>query len=90
MTLNIYAITDSHQESRNLSRLLSGIYNFEYKIDKDFIDSIMKNYVMSLPVRFIKTRAELGKDTNNYERNNKNKSDYYSQYYKEFKKIFRK
>lgn len=31
MTLNIYAITDSHQESRNLSRLLSGIYNYERK-----------------------------------------------------------
>ena len=26
---NIYAITDSHQESRNLGLLLSGIYNFE-------------------------------------------------------------
>ena len=29
MDTNIYAITDSHQESRNLSRLLSGIYSFE-------------------------------------------------------------
>jgi len=29
MKTNIYAITDSHQESSNLSRLLSGIYNFE-------------------------------------------------------------
>lgn len=29
MKTNIYAITDSHQESRNLSRLLSGIYNIE-------------------------------------------------------------
>ncbi len=29
MKTTIYAITDSHQESRNLSRLLSGIYNFE-------------------------------------------------------------
>ncbi len=29
MQTNIYAITDSHQESRNLSRLLSGIYNLE-------------------------------------------------------------
>lgn len=66
------------------------IYNFEHEIDKDFIDSMMKNYVMSLPVRFIKTRQELGKDINNYDRNNRNKSDYYAQYYKEFKKIFRK
>lgn len=65
------------------------IYNFEHEIDKDFIDSMMKNYVMSLPVKFIKTRQELGKDINNYDRN-KNKSDYYAQYYKEFKKIFRK
>lgn len=65
------------------------IYNFEHEIDKDFIDSIMKNYVASLPVKFIKTRQELGKDINNYDRN-KNKSDYYAQYYKEFKKIFRK
>ena len=37
MTLNIYAITDSHQESRNLSRLLSGIYNFEYKKSSPFL-----------------------------------------------------
>lgn len=66
------------------------IYNFEHEIDKDFIDSMMKNYVMSLPVKFIKTRQELGKDINNYDRNNRNKSDYYAQYYKEFKKIFRK
>lgn len=66
------------------------IYNFEHEIDKDFIDSIMKNYVISLPVKFIKTRQELGKDINNYDRNNRNKSDYYAQYYKEFKKIFRK
>lgn len=66
------------------------IYNFEHEIDKDFIDSMMKNYVMSLPVKFIKTRQELGKDINNYARNNRNKSDYYAQYYKEFKKIFRK
>lgn len=29
MKTNIYAITDSHQESRNLSKLLSGVYNFE-------------------------------------------------------------
>lgn len=29
MKTNIYAITDSHQESHNLSLLLSGIYNFE-------------------------------------------------------------
>ncbi len=29
MKTNIYALTDSHQESRNLCRLLSGIYNFE-------------------------------------------------------------
>ena len=34
---NIYAITDSHQESRNLSRLLSGIYNFEKSSDKPFL-----------------------------------------------------
>lgn len=37
MSTNIYAITDSHQESRNLSRLLSGIYNFEQNSDKEFI-----------------------------------------------------
>lgn len=29
MSINIYAITDSHQESRNLSRLLGGIYTNE-------------------------------------------------------------
>lgn len=37
MSTNIYAITDSHQESRNLSRLLSGIYNFEQNSDKEFL-----------------------------------------------------
>ena len=37
MTLDIYAITDSHQESRNLSRLLSGIYNFEHKNSTPFL-----------------------------------------------------
>lgn len=37
METNIYAITDSHQESRNLSRLLSGIYNFEKDNTKDFL-----------------------------------------------------
>ena len=34
---NIYAITDSHQESRNLSRLLSGIYRAESGSDKPFL-----------------------------------------------------
>ncbi len=29
MTLRIYALTDSHQEARNLSKILSGITNFE-------------------------------------------------------------
>ncbi len=37
MKTNIYAITDSHQESRNLSRLLSGIYNLEKNANQDFI-----------------------------------------------------
>ncbi|MDE6138487.1 MAG: 5'-nucleotidase C-terminal domain-containing protein [Candidatus Gastranaerophilales bacterium] len=37
MKTNIYAITDSHQESRNLSRLLSGIYNFEKNSNKPFL-----------------------------------------------------
>lgn len=35
--INIYALTDSHQESRNLSHLLSGIYNFEKCKDKPFL-----------------------------------------------------
>lgn len=29
MSINIYAITDSHQETRNLATLLSGVYDFE-------------------------------------------------------------
>lgn len=37
METNIYAITDSHQESRNLSRLLSGIYNIEKDLNKPFL-----------------------------------------------------
>lgn len=37
MNTNIYAITDSHQESRNLSRLLSGIYNIEKDLNKPFL-----------------------------------------------------
>ena len=35
--INIYAITDSHQESRNLSRLLSGIYNDRKDSDEPFL-----------------------------------------------------
>lgn len=34
---NIYAITDSHQESSNLSKLLSGIYNYEKDNDAPFL-----------------------------------------------------
>ncbi len=34
---NLYAITDSHQECRNLSQLLSGIYNLEKNNNKPFI-----------------------------------------------------
>ncbi len=34
---NIYAITDSHQESRNLSRLLSGIYTTEKDSNEPFL-----------------------------------------------------
>ena len=37
MVTNIYALTDSHQESSNLSRLLSGIYNFEKDNNKPFL-----------------------------------------------------
>ena len=37
MGINIYALTDSHQESRNLSHLLSGIYNYEKDNNAPFI-----------------------------------------------------
>ena len=37
MTINIYAITDSHQEARNLSVLLSGIYSYEKDIQNPLI-----------------------------------------------------
>lgn len=37
MATNIYAITDSHQEARNLSGLLSGVYSFEKNNNKPFI-----------------------------------------------------
>lgn len=37
MKTNIYAITDSHQESRNLSKLLSGVYNFEKDSKSPFL-----------------------------------------------------
>lgn len=37
METNIYAITDSHQESSHLSRLLSGVYNFEKNNTKPFL-----------------------------------------------------
>lgn len=37
METPVYAITDSHQESRNLSRLLSGIYNFEKDYNRSFL-----------------------------------------------------
>ena len=37
MNTNIYAITDSHQESRNLSRLLSGIYSLEKSSKNPFL-----------------------------------------------------
>ena len=37
MGTNIYALTDSHQESRNLSQILSGIYSFEKDNNNPFI-----------------------------------------------------
>lgn len=37
MNTNIYALTDSHQECRNLSQVLSGIYNCEKNNEKPFI-----------------------------------------------------
>lgn len=37
MKTNIYAITDSHQESNHLSRLLSGVYNYEKNNTKPFL-----------------------------------------------------
>lgn len=37
MSINIYALTDSHQESRNLSQILSGIYGFEKDNNSPFI-----------------------------------------------------
>lgn len=37
MGTNIYALTDSHQESRNLSHLLSGIYNYEKENTSPFL-----------------------------------------------------
>lgn len=37
MNTNIYAITDSHQESRNLGLLLSGIYKFEKDNSSPFL-----------------------------------------------------
>ena len=35
--INIYALTDSHQECRNLSRVLSGIYNYEKNNNTPFL-----------------------------------------------------
>ncbi len=37
MATNIYALTDSHQESRNLARILSGICNYEKDKTKPFL-----------------------------------------------------
>jgi len=37
METTIYALTDSHQECRNLSKLFSGIYNFEKNNETPFI-----------------------------------------------------
>lgn len=37
MNTRIYALTDSHQESNNLSHLLSGIYTFEKDKDEPFL-----------------------------------------------------
>lgn len=37
METTIYALTDSHQECRNLSMLLSGIYNFEHNNTTPFL-----------------------------------------------------
>lgn len=37
MNTRIYALTDSHQESNNLSHLLSGIYTFEKDKNKPFL-----------------------------------------------------
>lgn len=37
MKTSIYALTDSHQEARNLSQILSGIYNFEKDNNTPFL-----------------------------------------------------
>lgn len=37
MKVRIYALTDSHQESRNLSKLLSGIYDYEKNSNEEFL-----------------------------------------------------
>lgn len=57
---------------------------------EDFIYSIIDAYVLSLPIKFIKTKSELikeNKDLNIYNRG-KNANDYYSNYYCDFKKKF--
>lgn len=56
----------------------------------EVIEDFMRQYVNSLPVHFIKTRAELGNDIDKYDRNSRVKSDYYHKYYKDYKKIFHK
>lgn len=68
-------------------------FKFDSKCSKDTIESIMRSYVKELPIRFIKTKAEIlasGEDVTRYSRNTRNDNNEYSTYYNDFKKMFNK
>ena len=74
--------------------LMSPVATIKFESDilsEEVIYDFMKKYVESLPVRFIKTRAELGDSVSKYDRNSRvNSDDYYHKYYKDYKKYLLK
>ena len=74
--------------------LMSPVATIKFESDilsEEVIYDFMKKYVESLPVRFIKTRAELGDSVSKYDRNSRvNPDDYYYKYYKDYKKYLLK
>lgn len=78
-------------EIATTNAMINPIMRFEYpnKPSEKVIYYMLVNYVLGLPVQFIKTSKELteeGKNLNDY--NRCITKDYYSTYYSDFKKLF--
>jgi len=89
---DLYLTYDEGIEIATENAMINPIMTIEYpyyRIEPGTIYSLIKSYLIGIPIQFIKTRDELlaeNKDLNKF--NRVKGKDYYNTYYNDFKKLF--